>query len=57
MTKAKLPKCDCLNDCGDDPRIAKGTVNPCQHFKDAPELAKKARHALYLKLKAEFDPP
>ena len=25
-----LPQCDCLNDCGDDPRIDRGTARPCQ---------------------------
>ncbi len=23
------PGCDCLNTCGDDPRVDKGTVEPC----------------------------
>ncbi len=27
---APLPQCDCLNDCGDDPRIDRGTARPCQ---------------------------
>ncbi|WP_321895967.1 hypothetical protein [Paraburkholderia heleia] len=28
------PKCDCLNDCGDDrKRIDSGEVEPCEHFK------------------------
>lgn len=34
---AHLP-CDCLNFCGDDPRMAKGTVQPCSAW-----LATKAR--------------
>lgn len=27
------PACDCLNDCGDDNRIASGEVEPCDAFK------------------------
>lgn len=25
-------RCDCLNDCGDDPDIEKGKVKPCQKY-------------------------
>lgn len=50
-----LPPCDCLNDCGDDPDIRKGKVQPCRWHLDAPARAKEARLALYLSLKAEFD--
>lgn len=25
-------KCDCLNDCGDDPRIQSGKVIPCERY-------------------------
>ncbi|MFN3881465.1 MAG: hypothetical protein ACK4L8_08570 [Nitrincola lacisaponensis] len=31
---ADLSKCDCLNYCGDDPKIGKGLIDPCQQFKD-----------------------
>ena len=27
-----LPACDCLNDCGDDPRLDRGTARPCQVY-------------------------
>lgn len=27
-----LPACDCLNDCGDDPRVNRGTARPCQVY-------------------------
>jgi hypothetical protein len=27
-----LPACDCLNDCGDDPRLDRGTAKPCQVY-------------------------
>lgn len=27
-----LPPCDCLNDCGDDPRIDRGKARPCQVY-------------------------
>lgn len=27
----KLPPCDCLNYCGDDPWITKGKARPCAH--------------------------
>lgn len=26
--------CDCLNDCGDDPRLCTGRVQPCQWLLD-----------------------
>lgn len=26
-------KCDCLNDCGDDRRVAAGKVQPCAYWK------------------------
>lgn len=29
---ATLPQCDCLNDCGDDPRIDRGQCRPCQVY-------------------------
>lgn len=28
-------KCDCLNDCGDDPHLASGKVTPCKRLKAA----------------------
>lgn len=28
-----LPKCDCLNWCGDDPCLAKGKAEYCDHYK------------------------
>lgn len=30
---AALPKCDCLNLCGDDPWLVKGKAAHCDHFK------------------------
>lgn len=27
-----LPPCDCLTDCGDDPRIDRGKARPCQVY-------------------------
>ena len=30
-----LPDCDCLNFCGDDPRIDKGKATPCLGFREA----------------------
>lgn len=32
---AKLPKCDCLNFCGDDPDLDKGKAEPCASAKCA----------------------
>lgn len=29
---ATLPKCDCLNDCGDDPRVRLGQAQKCVNF-------------------------
>lgn len=26
------PECDCLNECGDDSGVAKGTARPCEHY-------------------------
>lgn len=48
--------CDCLNQCGDDPRVALGTVFPCQRYLDRPAREKAARYSLFLSLKAEFEP-
>ena len=31
--------CDCLNDCGDDARIAEGKATPCQNYIDRRALA------------------
>ena len=31
--KPKLPKCDCLNVCGDDPDVDKGLVEKCAYRK------------------------
>jgi len=31
-TAQPLPQCDCLNDCGDDPRIDRGQCRPCQVY-------------------------
>ena len=28
-----LPPCDCLNACGDDARVAKGTVAECSNYR------------------------
>lgn len=25
-----MPKCDCLNECGDDPALGKGEADPCE---------------------------
>lgn len=33
MTAKKLPKCDCLNWCGDDPWLDKGKAAHCDEFK------------------------
>jgi hypothetical protein len=27
-------KCDCINDCGDDPWIAQGKCEPCKDYKE-----------------------
>ena len=29
---ARLPKCDCLNWCGDDIRVPNGKAKPCQQW-------------------------
>ena len=34
-------ECDCLNFCGDDPRLYKGTVKPCANFLDGTIKNKK----------------
>lgn len=39
------PICDCLNFCGDDGRVAKGTVKPCADW-----LAAKARELETMRL-------
>jgi hypothetical protein len=31
-TAQPLPPCDCLTDCGDDPRIDRGKARPCQVY-------------------------
>ncbi|MBQ0934619.1 hypothetical protein [Ideonella paludis] len=28
-----MTRCDCLNDCGDDPLLQGGGVTPCEHRK------------------------
>lgn len=38
---AALPPCDCLNYCGDDPRLQEGRVQPCAS--SAALAAKRAR--------------
>lgn len=30
MPTPTKPRCDCLNECGDDPNVKKGLVQPCQ---------------------------
>ena len=30
---APVAKCDCLNDCGDDPRVKDGKCPPCANYK------------------------
>ena len=32
MATKPLPACDCLTDCGDDPRLARGTARHCQVY-------------------------
>lgn len=34
------PKCDCLNECGDDTSVAKGEATPCEHYH---RLARESR--------------
>ena len=40
-----MENCDCLDMCGDDPRLSRGTVKMCQHetsrIKQAKEEAKR----------------
>jgi len=33
MTAQALLLCDCLNDCGDDPKIRNGEIKGCEEFK------------------------
>ena len=33
MTKCPMVPCDCLNECGDDPRIETGKAEACDDFK------------------------
>lgn len=33
MTAKQLPKCDCMNLCGDDPWLGKGKSDHCDYFK------------------------
>ena len=33
-----LASCDCLSDCGDDPRIARGAATPCQSYRTRERL-------------------
>ncbi|WP_241331145.1 hypothetical protein [Burkholderia cenocepacia] len=53
------PNCDCLNDCGDDREIERGTVEPCGFFKmrkardEAREAALRARNAAVRTLEAK----
>lgn len=49
MTAKKLPKCDCLNLCGDDPWIAKGKADYCDHHK-AKEKAAALQESIAWKL-------
>lgn len=36
------PRCDCLNFCGDDPRLDRGEVRPCPTFQS--EIESRALH-------------
>jgi len=53
------PKCDCLNDCGDDLNVGLGTVEPCGFFKmrqardEARDAAARARNAAVRTLEAK----
>ncbi|WP_230944262.1 hypothetical protein [Burkholderia cepacia] len=53
------PNCDCLNACGDDRNVEKGTVEPCGFFKmrkardEAREAALRARNAAVRTLEAK----
>ncbi|MDN7895830.1 hypothetical protein QZM82_06435 [Burkholderia cepacia] len=53
------PNCDCLNDCGDDRNVERGTVEPCGFFKmrkardEAREVALRARNAAVRTLEAK----
>ncbi|WP_131753554.1 hypothetical protein [Burkholderia vietnamiensis] len=53
------PNCDCLNDCGDDRDIERGTVEPCGFFRmqkarnEAREAALRARNAAVRTLEAK----
>lgn len=33
LGNATLPKCDCLNHCGDDPWLSQGKAGHCDYFK------------------------
>ena len=43
-----LPKCDCLNDCGDDPDLESGKVQEC------PRRAKCTADELAVRAELEF---
>jgi hypothetical protein len=45
-------QCDCTCRCGDDPRIKKGTVKPCQAWRDYEERV--TRFALADQLRCEL---
>lgn len=32
-------KCDCLNDCGDDPWLKDGRADPCEHLRERQQQA------------------
>jgi hypothetical protein len=32
MTPTKLPRCDCLNECGDDPAVLAGRAAKCENY-------------------------
>ena len=38
----KLPSCDCITNCMDDPRVARGEAEPCNMFK-------AVQHSAYIK--------
>jgi len=38
---AGMPKCDCLNECGDDPWIKDGKVEVCDYWKQQQALAQQ----------------
>lgn len=47
-----LPQCDCLNDCGDDPRIRQGKAESCEQFKRDERIKKYYNSGLQQIVKA-----